>query len=59
MKKNHFRKWVILNVMNEVKSKHERSDIRNPISIDNNIPVEETEQKRHLLILQEIEEILL
>ena len=28
--------------MNQVKSKHQRSDIRNPISIDNNIPVEET-----------------
>ena len=37
--------------MNEVKNKHQRSDIRNPISIDNNIPVEEIEQKRHLLIL--------
>ena len=49
--KNHFPKWVIRNVMNEVKMKHQRSDIRNPISIDNNIPVEEIEQKRHLLIL--------
>ena len=37
--------------MTEVKNKHQRSDIRNPISIDNNTPVEETEQKRHLLIL--------
>ena len=37
--------------MNELKNKHQRSDIRNPISIDNNIPVEEIEQKRHLLIL--------
>ena len=49
--KNHFPKWVICNVMNEVKNKHQRSDTRNPISIDNNIPVEEIEQKRHLLIL--------
>ena len=48
--KNHFPKWVIHNVMNEVKNKHQRSDIRNPISIDN-IPVEEIEQKQHLLIL--------
>ena len=37
--------------MNEVKSKHQRSDIRNPISIDSNISAEEIEQKRHLLIL--------
>ena len=37
--------------MNELKNKHQRSDIRNPISIDNNIPVEEIEQKWHLLIL--------
>ena len=37
--------------MNEVKNKHQRKDIKNPISIDNNIPVEEIEQKRHLLIL--------
>ena len=42
---------LIRNVMNEVKNKHQRSDIRNPISIENNIPVEETKQKRHLLIL--------
>ena len=49
--KNHFPKWVIRNVMNEVKNKHQRSDTRNPISIDNNIAVEEIEQKRHLLIL--------
>ena len=28
-----------------------RSDVRNPISINNNIPVEEIEQKQHLLIL--------
>ena len=34
--KNHFPKWVIRNVMNEVKNKHQRSDTRNPISIDNN-----------------------
>ena len=46
--KNHFPKWVIRNVMNEVKNKHQRSDIRNPISIDNDIPVEEIEQKQHL-----------
>ena len=37
--------------MNEVKNKHQRSDIRNPTSIDNNTPVKEIEQKRHLLIL--------
>ena len=43
--KNHFPKWVICNVMNEVKNKHQRSDIKNPISIDNNIPVEDIEQK--------------
>ena len=49
--KNHFPKWVIRNVMNDVKNKHQRSDIRNPISIDNNTPAEEIEQKRHLLIL--------
>ena len=36
--------------MNEVKNKHQRSGIRNPISIDNNILVEEIEQKPHLLI---------
>ena len=41
--KNHFPKWVIRNVMNEVKNKHQRNDIRNPISIDNDIPVEEIE----------------
>ena len=29
-----FSKWVIRNVMNEVKNKHQRSDTRNPISID-------------------------
>ena len=29
--KNHFPKWVIRNVMNEVKNKHQRSDTRNPI----------------------------
>ena len=46
--KNNFPKWVIRNVMNEVKNKHQRSDIRNPISIDNDIPVEEIEQKQHL-----------
>ena len=50
-KKNHFLKRVVRNIMNEVKNKHQRSDIRSPISIDNNIPVEEIEQKRHLLIL--------
>ena len=44
LEKNHFPKWVIRNVMNEV-------NIRNPISIDNNTPVEKIEQKRHLLIL--------
>ena len=49
--KNHFPKWVIRNVMNDVKNKHQRSDIKNPISIDNNMPVEKIEQKRHLLIL--------
>ena len=49
--KSHFPKWVICNVMNEVKNKHQRSDTRHPISIDNNIAVEEIEQKRHLLIL--------
>ena len=49
--KNHFPKWLIRNVMNEVNNKHQRSDIRNPISIDNNISVEEIEQKQHLLIL--------
>ena len=49
--KNHFPKLVIRNVMNEVKNKHQRSDIRNLISVDNNIPVEEIERKRHLLIL--------
>ena len=32
--KNNFPKWVIRNVMNEVKNKHQRSDTRNPISID-------------------------
>ena len=37
--------------MNDVKNKHQRSDIRNPISIDNNTPAEEIEHKRHLLIL--------
>ena len=37
--------------MNEVKNKHQRSDIRIPIYIDNDTPVEEIEQKRHLLIL--------
>ena len=51
VKKNHFLKRVVHNVMNEVKNKHQRSDIRSPISINNNIPVEEIEQKRHLLIL--------
>ena len=49
--KNHFPKWVIRNVMNDAKNKHQRSDITNPISIDNNTSVEEIEQKRHLLIL--------
>ena len=49
--KKNFLKRVINNVMNEVKNKHQRSDIRSPISIDNNTPVEEIEQKRHLLIL--------
>ena len=43
--KNHFPRWVICNVMNEVKNKHQRSDIKNPISIDNNIRVEDVEQK--------------
>ena len=43
--KNHFPKWVIRNVMNEVKNKHQRIDTRNSISIDNNIPVEEIQQK--------------
>ena len=51
MKKNYFPKWVIRNVMNEVKNKHQRNDIRNPILIYNNIPVEEIEQKQHLFIL--------
>ena len=32
--KNHFPKWIIRNVMNEVKNNHQRSDIRNPISTD-------------------------
>ena len=49
--KNHFPKCVIRNVMNDVKNKNQRSDIRNLISIDNNTPVEEIEQKRHLSIL--------
>ena len=49
--KINFPKWVVRNVMNEVKKKHERSVIRNPISIDNNITVKEIEQKRYLLIL--------
>ena len=32
--KNNFPKWVIRNVMIEVKNKHQKSDTRNPISID-------------------------
>ena len=32
--KNNFPKWVIRNVMIEVKNKHQRSDTRNPISMD-------------------------
>ena len=35
-----FPKWVNRNVMNEAKNKHQRSDIRKPIYIENNIPVE-------------------
>ena len=50
-KKNHFPKWVICNVRNEVKNKHEGSDIKNSISIHNNTPAEEIEQKEHLLVL--------
>ena len=46
-----FGKLVIPNVMNAVKNKNPRSDIRSPISIDDNTPVEETKQKRHLLLL--------
>ena len=49
--KDHFPKWLIRNVMNQVKNKHQRSDTRNPISINNNRAVEEIEQKRHILIL--------
>ena len=37
--------------MNELKNKHQESDISNPISIDNNIAEEEIERKRPLLIL--------
>ena len=35
----------------KLKKQQHRCDIRNHISIDNNIPVEAIEQKRHLLIL--------